>query len=65
MCDISVMFYVRKAMMQAKMSLNKDSVWSEAWLTYDLQCIVLRQRNRFNGKMTRGKDCETEIDSNL
>lgn len=54
--------YARRAMIRTGMSLNLEGVWSEAQLTEDLQIIVAKYRNHFNGEPVCAADVETESD---
>lgn len=42
--------YARKAMMMCGMSLNLNGLWEESQLTEDLQAIVAKHRNHFDGE---------------
>lgn len=41
--------YARKAMKMTGMSLNLNGLWEESQLTQDLQCIIAKHRNHFDG----------------
>lgn len=62
MKDSKGISYARKAMVMTGMSLGYDGVWSESQLTQDLQVIVAKHRNHFEGEPVSAEDVKTESD---
>lgn len=48
-------------MVMTGMSLGSDGVWSEARLTQDLQGIVAKHANHFEGEPVSAEDVESEF----
>ena len=54
--------YARKAMVRTGLSLNFNGKWKEAQLSLELQEIVAKHRNVFEGAPINEADVETESD---
>jgi len=50
-------------MIQTGMALNLNGIWEESQLTDQLQQIIAKHRNHFNGEPVNGADVQTETES--
>ena len=57
--------YARKAMIRCGMSLNLNGKWEEDQLSNELQEIVAKYRNHFDGEPVHECDVVTERDSEM
>lgn len=55
--------YTRKAIIRTVLSLNLTGKWEQSQLNQDLQVIIAKHRNHFNGEPLYPWDVETESDS--
>ena len=52
--------HARKAMIRTELSLNGNGNWEEEQLSPELQAIVAKHRNHFEGEPVHEADTETE-----
>ena len=57
--------YARKAMIRCGMSLSLNGKWEEDQLSSELQAIVAKYRNHFNGEPVHECDIQTESEAEL
>lgn len=61
--DKNGMKYAVKAVVRTGISLNYNGRWEECQLSYEIQKIIAKYRNYFNGYPVHPWDVETESDT--